>query len=266
MVALGRTISPALLAVALVGCQWVPRGQYDAAKTQNRLLQQQSRAQQSEIENLKIHNRNVEDQLIRSEEELARVDLKARDRLAARGDRRTGPTGRLAPGASILSPAVSDRLLDLARKHPSLQYDAQSGVSKLETDVQFESGRAVLSPESEQVVGQLAQVLKAPEARQMKVMVVGHTDRRGIKGRDLRERYPTNWHLSAARAVAVAERLRSAGIPEERMGVAGFAQHQPVAAADTADALRQNRRVEIFLVGPDTPVVGWHDQRSTAVR
>ena len=47
-------------------------------------------------------------------------------------------------------------------------------------------------------------------------MVVGHADAQGIKGRELRERYPTNWHLSAGRALAVADRLRQAGIPGSR--------------------------------------------------
>jgi chemotaxis protein MotB len=97
-------------------------------------------------------------------------------------------------------------------------------------------------------------------------MVVGHTDGRGIKGREARQKYPNNWHLSAARAVSVVERLREAGLPENRMGVAGFAQYQPISPNDTAGSRKKNRRVEIFVVGPETPVVGWTETLNSVYR
>ena len=59
--------------------------------------------------------------------------------------------------------------------------------------------------------------------------------------------------------MAVADRLRKAGLPEDRMGVTGFGQFQPVSPNDTAEARQRNRRVEIFVIGPETPVVGWAD-------
>lgn len=255
-----------LLPALLAGCQWIPRGQYDTLKTQNTTLLQQVRAQQAELDNLKIHSRNIGDQLARAEEDLARLDARTGGPAGRSGrlpERRGGLSTYGATGAPA---AINDRLLELARQYPRLKYDAQSGVCKLEADVQFESGNAVLGAESEQIVGEVARVLNSPPARDLKVMVVGHTDRRGIKGRDLRQRYPTNWHLSAARAVAVAERLRAAGIPEDRMGVAGFAQHQPLESDNSSQAQQRNRRVEIFLVGADTPVVGWHESRDKLVR
>jgi chemotaxis protein MotB len=64
----------------------------------------------------------------------------------------------------------------------------------------------------------------------------------------------------------VADYLRSVGIPEERMGVAGFGQFQPVAANDTSSARQRNRRVEIYLLGPDTPIVGWNENRGGVYR
>ena len=51
--------------------------------------------------------------------------------------------------------------------------------------------------------------------------------------------------------------VKAAGLAEERMGVSGFGPSQPVSPNDTADARQRNRRVEIFVVGPETPVVGW---------
>jgi len=60
--------------------------------------------------------------------------------------------------------------------------------------------------------------------------------------------------------------LRKAGIPDDRMGIAGFGQHQPISPNDTAESRQKNRRVEIFVVGPDTPVVGWSETLGTLYR
>jgi chemotaxis protein MotB len=201
------------------------------------LLTEQGRAQLAEIENLKIHARHVEDQLIAAEQGLARRHL----------------SGSGMPGD------VSGRLAALAERYPSLQYDPRTGISKLDTDVLFDSGDAELKPDADRILGEIAEIFSAPEAQQLKLMVVGHADSQGIKGRELRERYPTNWHLSAGRALTVAGWLRKAGIPETRMGVAGFGQYQPIAANDSPEARERNRRVEIYVLGPETPVVGWAD-------
>lgn len=228
------------LAVALVawGCQG-SQTKLATLESQNRALTEQSRAQLAEIENLKIHARHVEDQLIQAERELA-------------GD------GRRLAGSGMPA-GVSGRLADLADRYPSLQYDPQTGISKLDTDVLFDSGDASLKPDADRVLGEIADIFASPEARQLKIMVVGHADAQGIKGRELREKYPTNWHLSAGRALTVADWLRHAGIPESRMGVVGFGKYQPVASNDTPEARERNRRVEIYVLGPETPVVGWAD-------
>lgn len=227
-----------LLAVALAAAAWgcqASQSQLDTLKSQNRSLSEQSRAQLAEIENLKIHARGVEDRLIQAEQDLARFE---------------------GPGAGMPG-ALSMRLVELAERYSSLQYDPSTGTCKLDTDVLFDSGDDRLKPGAEQILTEMAGIFSAPEAHQCKLMVVGHTDARGIKGRELREKYPTNWHLSAGRALTVADWLRDSGIPESRMGVAGFGRFQPVSPNDTAEARRRNRRVEIYVLGPQTPIVGW---------
>ncbi len=234
-----KTVAAAVLLAC--GCQ-ATSTKVETLQSQNRALTEQTRAQLAEIENLKIHARGVEDQLIRAEEDLARLDQRGR-----------------AVAGSGLPGSLSGRLAALAERYPSLQYDPRTGISKLDSDVLFDSGDAQLKPGAEQVLDEIADIFSGPDARDLKLMVVGHADSQRIKGYELRERYPSNWHLSAGRALAVADWLRSSGIPESRMGVAGFGQHQPVASNDSPDTRGLNRRVEIYVLGPETPVVGWAD-------
>src|SRR5215471_13086437 len=81
-----RTMAKSLPSIALIagallfcvensGCMFVaPRSQLVALESQNRLLSEQTRAQVSEIENLKTHSRVLEDKVMQAEEQLASLD------------------------------------------------------------------------------------------------------------------------------------------------------------------------------------------------
>lgn len=248
---------PAWLALGLLsvlgGCAWVPKSQLTAVESQNRALTEQNRAQLAEIENLKSHSRQIEDQLILAEEELALLEQRyglGRGRMANRSP-------------SAMPAALSERLIDLSERFPSLHFDPATGISKLDTDVLFDPGEATMKREARELLDEFAAVLRSPAASQLRIMVVGHTDDKQIARKGTRERFATNWHLSTARALAVSEHLRHLGVSEERMGVAGFGEHQPVLPNSTAETRRHNRRVEIYVMGPDTPVVGWTDSMRT---
>ena len=78
-----------------------------------------------------------------------------------------------------------------------------------------------------------------------KISVEGHTDDIPIKG----GRFRSNWHLSSARAVAVADELFVA--PEmdaKRFMVVGHADNKPLASGKTRQARERNRRVEITIL------------------
>lgn len=261
----GKWLTWLLLAVLGIpgwGCM-VPRARYYEALSQARSLREQHRAQAAEIENLRAHSRNVENQLMRTEQELALLEDQLgldREQLAnyqrEHGELQEQLKG-LVWGIARLSPEVAAQLSDLSRRFPDLQFDPLSGVSKLDTDVLFDSGSAEVKPGAEELLKRLARALCAPEAENFKVLIVGHTDDRQIQGKPVRELYPSNFHLSSARALAVAEVLRKAGLPDERLGIVALADHQPV-APNTSPADRQkNRRAEIFVMAPEVPVVGW---------
>jgi chemotaxis protein MotB len=267
MLALYRINIAALALSTLAGCGWVSQGKFTSLESQSRILSEQNKAQLAEIENLKVHARNVEDQLIRAEQAVAKQQPKpsATNEAQLVASHKTGlaPGRPFATNASAISADVSTKLSALARRYKHLQFDPETGISKLDTDVLFPSGDTQLKPEADRLLREFAHILQQPDATHLKVMVVGHTDDAGPKGREIRSKYPNNWTLSTARAVAVAERLKAAGLPEERMGVAGYADHQPISPNDTVDSRSRNRRVEIFVVGPDTPIVGWTETHAS---
>ena len=75
------------------------------------------------------------------------------------------------------------------------------------------------------------------------IQVDGHTDNRPIRT----DIFPSNWELSAARAIAVVKFLHSQGIPNERLVAAGYGEFQPLGPNDTPPQRERNRRIELKL-------------------
>ena len=71
----------------------------------------------------------------------------------------------------------------------------------------------------------------------------GHSDSQPISTPE----FPSNWHLSAGRAISVVRFLTDEGVAPNRLLAAGFGEYQPLAAGENPDALRRNRRIEFKL-------------------
>jgi chemotaxis protein MotB len=81
------------------------------------------------------------------------------------------------------------------------------------------------------------------------LLVEGHTDNTPLSPA-LKERFPSNWELSTARAVAVVRFLQKEGqLQPERLSARGYSYYRPVASNKTKEGRHQNRRIEIIL-GP----------------
>jgi chemotaxis protein MotB len=251
-------------AAVFSGCV-VPKAQWNALSVENRSLSEQNRAQLAEIENLKNHSRTLEDRIIHSDEQTAKLqeqtalDHKQIAQYEHEREQLYDQFKGLAFGRGRLPPELSRQFADLSRRYPSLQFDPETGISKLDTDILFDSGEAELKPGAERLIDELVRVIESPAAGQLKIMIAGHTDNQLIAGRDVREKYPNNFHLSTARALAVSDRMKRAGLSEQRMAVAGFGASQPIAPNTTAQERQKNRRVEILVMSADVPVVGWSD-------
>jgi len=116
----------------------------------------------------------------------------------------------------------------------------------------FDSGRAEVKPEGLDVLQRVGNILK--EAQDKVVQVEGHTDSVPISGR-LKERFPSNWELSTARAANVVHFLQDqVGIDGERLAVTGYGPYRPIADNDTPEGREQNRRIQIVLVPAEARV------------
>jgi len=117
-----------------------------------------------------------------------------------------------------------------------------------QAELLFPSGSAKLQENGKQHMRKLAAVMRdvaghIPMDIDWILRIDGHTDRVPINN----EQFRSNWELSTARAVTVLRFLAAQGIPENRMAAAGFSKFHPLDPADTADAYRRNRRIEIKL-------------------
>ena len=117
-----------------------------------------------------------------------------------------------------------------------------------QSEVLFDSGQAVLNPDGRTELDQLATALlelerQIPPEIAWVLRVDGHTDVRPIAN----IQFPSNWALSAARAISVVQYLISKGVSPQHLVAAGFGEFQPLDPANTEDAYRRNRRIELKL-------------------
>ena len=165
-------------------------------------------------------------------------------------------------GGSPLSADATQRFEELAARYPDLEFDPISGVSKFDADILFDSGSDELKPSAVPLLQEVADILNAGEQRELRLLVVGHTDDRRIVRKATQQRHRTNWHLSTNRSNAVVLALVKNGIRQKRLGAMGYSRFQP-ATENLDDATRQqNRRVEIYVLAPDTLIAG----STTAIR
>ncbi len=111
---------------------------------------------------------------------------------------------------------------------------------RIQAPFMFASGSAELKAAPRGVLTRMAHLFnKFP----YQVSIQGHTDNVPIRS----SRFPSNWELSAGRAVAVARYFQSLGVPPENLAATGYGEYRPLASNDTAEGRSRNRRVEIFL-------------------
>ena len=106
-------------------------------------------------------------------------------------------------------------------------------------DTLFEPGSATLSASFAELLTKVGAAVAKVDGR---VLIRGHSDNQPIRS----ARFPSNWHLSQARADAVATALASQ-LPGKKIQTEGRADSEPLVSNATPDGRAQNRRVEIIV-------------------
>jgi chemotaxis protein MotB len=109
----------------------------------------------------------------------------------------------------------------------------------------FDVGEATITERGANVLSRVGAVLA--NVGDKKIQVSGHTDDQNISER-LKDRYPTNWELAAARASNVVRFLEEkANVPGRRLVAAAYGPWEPISSNRTPTGRARNRRIEIVL-------------------
>jgi chemotaxis protein MotB len=243
--------------------------------------------QVGELHIISTHAEDLDARLSQREQEIARLQKRAGELeteaarakdLEIRLSERDTDIGRLRQGGEMLA-AEKQRLereraekevevQRLTKTQEDLAKSLQAEIAKGDITIKqvrdrltinmvdrilFDSGKAQIKPAGLKVLKQVSDVLKNINEKQIRIE--GHTDNVPIKGK-LKDRYPSNWELSTARATSVVRYVvEEGGVNSGNLEAVGYADTRPVAENDTEDGRAVNRRIEIVLYPKDLSAI-----------
>lgn len=143
-------------------------------------------------------------------------------------------TAEMARVAGFLDAEIKEKLVAVFQ-------DANTITIRLAGSGMFGSGSDSLREAFKVPLERVAAALKDTSGP---VIVVGHSDNQPIKS----ARFPSNMHLSLARAQAVMTTLAPLIDDKARLSAEGRADKEPIVKNDSAEGRATNRRIEILLV------------------
>jgi chemotaxis protein MotB len=243
--------------------------------------------QVGELQTISTHAEDLDTRLSQREQEIARLQKRAGELemeaarakdLEIRLSERDTDIGRLRQGGEMLA-AEKQRLereraekeaevQRLTKTQEDLAKSLQAEIAKGDITIKqvrdrltinmvdrilFDSGKAQIKPAGLKVLKQVSDVLK--DINEKQIRIEGHTDNVPIKGK-LKDRYPSNWELSTARATSVVRYIvEEGGVNSGNLEAVGYADTRPVAENDTEDGRAVNRRIEIVLYPKDLSAI-----------
>lgn len=135
--------------------------------------------------------------------------------------------------SGFLQPEIKDGLVTVLE-------ESDRSIIRLRGDSFFGSGKADPNTQSLPVLRRIGEALAQAKGE---VQIVGHSDNQPIRSL----RFPSNWHLSTARAESVKAAL-VAQVGEARMRAIGKAEADPIAPNDNLENRARNRRVDVILI------------------
>ncbi len=155
-------------------------------------------------------------------------------------------------GAPASAPVVARLATPLAASATTSALEVRDeplrSVVVLPADALFVPGTAQFEPKANEWLGAIAQVLGTQPGQ---IVVGGHADNVPVNSLQ----FPSSWHLTRARASAVAAALVKAGVRADRVRAEGLADAEPRTPNATPADRARNRRIEIVLQlpRPDAP-------------
>ena len=174
-----------------------------------------------------------------------------------------GENNKLKEDISILQRAKDEKVKEVSNTYEKLLQNMKSEIAlgqvtiselkgkltvNMEAAILFDSGKAEVKDDGLEILLKMVETLKS--VKDKAIRIEGHTDNVQITGA-LTRVFPTNWELSAARAINVARYLQQQGLDPAVLSAAAFAEYKPVADNATKEGRAKNRRIEITLVAKD---------------
>jgi chemotaxis protein MotB len=208
-----------------------------------------SKTARAEVALLNQQLRALRQQVSQIAETLDASEKKAKEQrtsIANLGKRLNAALARKVQELSHYRSEFFGRLREVLGSQPGIQIVGDRFV--FQSEVLFTTGSAELGNKGKTQIMQLAGTLKdiikkIPPKIEWVLRVDGHTDAVPIKT----SRFPSNWELSAARAISVVKYLIAQGIQPINLAATGFGEFQPLDPRDSDIANRSNRRIELKL-------------------
>jgi len=154
------------------------------------------------------------------------------------------PIRNVTPNESIaqLKKEAMAAIEENGQKSFSIRWNERRLIFVLGERVTFPVGQAKLLSESQPTLKRISHLIASK--KDFIVLVSGHTDDTPIET----YQFPSNWELSAARAISVARFLSENGVDPHRLSIQGYGEYRPIHPNSTPENKQANRRVEIMLI------------------
>jgi chemotaxis protein MotB len=198
-----------------------------------------------ELDRLRRDQSRLQD-VLRQEQERLKQEASEKQRLEQERAAKEAEIQQLTKTHEDLTKSLKD---DIEKGNITIKQVRDQLTINMVDRVLFDSGKAEIKPAGIKVLKQVSDVLKHVADKQIRIE--GHTDNVPI-GPKIKDRFPTNWELSTARATSVIRYLiEDGGVDRTAISAGGYADTRPGASNETEDGRASNRRIEIVLYPKD---------------
>lgn len=230
-----------------------------ALKNEHELLKKDSATLKADKQNLTRDRDGLEKLLAAKSDQLSRDIMGLRAKISTL----ESENASLKAEIDALKKAKEEKIQQVSSTYEQLLQNMKSEIAQgqvtiselkgkltvnMEAAILFDSGKADVKPDGLVILMKMVDALK--KISDKAIRIEGHTDNVAISG-GLMRIFPTNWELSAARAINVARYLQQQGVDPTLLSAAAFGEYKPVAENDTKEGRAKNRRIEITLVAKE---------------